>query len=78
MRVGDLDRGHRYRRVMYVSGEVAISGTLEYFQTLRIGERFKQVLTISGWVSHPLELDDEIEVHCLEPSEVQSTSHGNG
>lgn len=62
MKLGDLELKHRFKEVTYDSGNVAIVGPLEYFQRLE-GRRHEMVLTIGGWVSHPLPLDAQIIVH---------------
>ncbi len=66
MRIGDLSREHRHLGVVYLSETMAISGTLDYFRVLWAGGKYQQVLTISGWVSPPLPLDAQIEVHDLD------------
>ncbi len=71
MRIGDLSREHRHLGVVYLSETMAISGTLDYFRVLWAGGQYHQVLTISGWVSPPLPLDAQIEVH--EPDPASST-----
>lgn len=63
MRIGDLSREHRHLGVVYLSETMAISGTLDYFRVLWSDGKYQQVLTISGWVSPPLPLEAEIEVH---------------
>lgn len=63
MKLGELGSEHRYQRVTYTSPLVVITGTLDYFQTLENGGPRKRVLTIGGWVSPPLGLDDELELH---------------
>ena len=68
MRIGDLSREHRHLGVVFLSDTLAINGTLDYFRVIRIGGEYRQVLTISGWVSPPLPLDAEIEVHEPDPT----------
>lgn len=63
MRIGNLRLAHRFRRVTYTSATVAITGTLDYYQGVQIDGADKQVLTIGGWVSHPLDPDDHLEFH---------------
>ncbi|MGP5073419.1 MULTISPECIES: hypothetical protein [Micrococcaceae] len=62
MRIGDLSREHRHLGVVFLDETMAINGTLEYFRAIWVGNEYRQVLTISGWVSPPLSLDAEIEV----------------
>ncbi|MGP5396892.1 hypothetical protein [Arthrobacter rhombi] len=63
MKIGDLSREHRHLGVVFIGETMAINGTLEYFRAIWVDGEYKQVLTISGWVSPPLPLDAEIEVH---------------
>ena len=63
MKIGDLSREHRHLGVVFIGETMAINGTLEYFRAIWADGEYKQVLTISGWVSPPLSLDAEIEVY---------------
>lgn len=67
MRLGDLGRVHRFRRVTYQSGDVSITGKLEFFQAMEHDGLNGVALTIGGWVSHPLGVDEEIKIHADGP-----------
>ncbi|MGP9617066.1 hypothetical protein ACT3S2_08550 [Arthrobacter sp. AOP36-A1-22] len=68
MRIGDLSREHRHLGIVFLCDTMAINGTLDYFRAIWVGSEYRQVLTISGWVSPPLPLDAEIEVHEPDPT----------
>jgi len=62
MKVGDLKREHRFRRVSYNSGDLSITGTLEFAQAMEHDGLNGVALTIGGWVSHPLDPEEHIEL----------------
>ena len=70
MRLGDLGRRHRFRRVTYTSKDLSITGVLEFFQVIENDGLKGVALTIGGWVSHPLGVDEEIDIHLDESDEL--------
>lgn len=63
MRLGDLDRGHRFRTVTYESEGTSITGALEFYQPMEHDGVNGIALTIGGWVSRPLDPDDQLKLH---------------